>query len=372
MTALFLYFFRFLIVGSVVFLFVGMFKPEWLRFRGKQPDIVMTIVIALGLFMLGLTGVTKTFHTVEIPDTAESKAGLALSAATYVDDVLSKDCKRGSKPGKTGASDDEQTADGIRFAVRTPSNYKETHAHPLLMVYAPAGRDREEAEQFMYLTREATAAGFIIAYVDHHAVSPGAVVQLGEIPLLIEQKWCVDKKRIFMTGHSDGGTIAMGAAFFNGTKHIPTAIAPSAVGIRGDDLQDRNCPKPTPVMLMHSNRDKLFPNYGKEAIEWWARCNKCTTKTYSIEDRKKLVTKKTGWEGYYRKELEQKAEDLKAGKPLPFTTPVAVAPGCVAYSGCKNDVQTWYCESSDPHPQWPGRNKEIVAFFKTVSSRLGN
>lgn len=191
----------------------------------------------------------------------------------------SNGCEPGAKLGKTGVSDDEKTSDGIRFAVRTPSNYNDSIAHPLLMVYAPAGRDRSETEEFMYLTREATASGFIVAYADHRPLSPEAIVQLAEIPKLIEQKWCVDQKRIFLTGHSDGGTIAMGTAFYNGTKHIPAAIAPSAAGIRGEDLVDRNCVKPIPVMLMHSSRDKLFPNFGKEAIEWWAKCNKCTTKT---------------------------------------------------------------------------------------------
>ncbi|NOT10703.1 MAG: hypothetical protein HOP23_02540 [Methylococcaceae bacterium] len=370
MSILLLYFFRLMIVSSVAVLIIGLFKPEWLRYRDKQPDPLMTFVIAVGFFITGFTGASKTYFEVEdhVPVSVKS-GGTDLSEAVYSNDVTSNTCKPGSKFGKAGASNDEKTQDGIRFSVRTPTNYNDTVAHPLLMVYAPAGRDRTESEEFTFMTRDATAAGFIVAYADHRPLSPEAVVQLAEIPKQIAQQWCVDKKRIFLTGHSDGGTIAMGTAFFNGTKHIPAAIAPSAAGIRGADLEDRNCVKPIPVMLMHSSRDKLFPNFGKEAIEWWARCNKCTTKTYSVNDRKMSDTAKNwDWEAYYNQELAQKAKDLKTGQPLPFTTPVTDVEGCVAYSGCKNGVQTWYCEGSGPHPEWPGKNKAIIDFFKTVKT----
>jgi polyhydroxybutyrate depolymerase len=169
-------------------------------------------------------------------------------------------------------------------------------------------------------------AGFIVAYADHRKMSTETIVELAEIPGLIEKKWCIDKKRIFLTGHSDGGTTAMGIAFLNGTKHIPAAIAPSAVGIRGEDLQEYHCPNPLPVMVMHSSQDTLFPGYGKEAIQWWAACNGCDTAS-SVKD----------------------------------------ADGCVTYSGCKNNVATRYCEGTGTHPEWPGKNKAIIDFFRAVN-----
>jgi polyhydroxybutyrate depolymerase len=178
----------------------------------------------------------------------------------------------------------------------------------------------------MYLTQEATAAGFIVAYADHRKMSTETFVELAEIPGLIEKKWCIDKKRIFLTGHSDGGTTAMGIAFINGTKHIPAAIAPSAVGIRSEDLKEYNCPNPLPLMVMHSSHDTLFPGYGKETIEWWAACNGCDS-----------------------------------------TSPVKDADGCVTYTGCKNNVTTRYCEGTGPHPEWPGKNKAIIDFFRAVN-----
>jgi polyhydroxybutyrate depolymerase len=201
--------------------------------------------------------------------------GKMLGEAVYEIDTNVRRCEPGTKPGNTGASNDEKTSAGIRYMVKTPANYNSSIAHPLLMVYAPGGKNRYESEDYMYLTQAGTAAGFVVAYADHRTMTPKAIEELAEIPGLIERKWCIDKKRIFLTGHSDGGTAAMGIAFLTGTKHIPAAIAPSAVGIRGDDLKGQSCPNPLPVMVMHSSRDSHFPGYGKEAIQWWAACNGC-------------------------------------------------------------------------------------------------
>ena len=207
--------------------------------------------------------------------------------------------------------------------VKTPVNYNSSIAHPLLMVYAPARTSRYESEDFVHLTQEATSAGFVVAYADHRSLTPKTIEELAEIPGLIEKKWCIDKKRIFLTGHSDGGTAAMAIAFINGTKHIPAAIAPSAAGIRGEDLKAYQCPTPLPVMIMHSSQDTHFPGYGKEAIQWWAACNGCET----------------------------------AGL-------VKDADGCVTYKGCTNNVTTRYCEGTGTHSEWPGKNKAIIDFFR--------
>jgi polyhydroxybutyrate depolymerase len=207
--------------------------------------------------------------------------------------------------------------------VKTPAHYDATVAHPLVMVYAPARSNRYASEGFVHLTQEATAAGFIVAYADHRTMSPKAIEELAAIPGLIEQKWCVDHERIVLTGHSDGGTTAMAIAFLDGTKHIPAAIAPSAMGIRGEDLKAYQCPDPLPVMLMHSSQDRLFPGYGKEAIQWWAACNGCDA-----------------------------------------SPPVKDADGCVTYRGCKNNATTRYCEGTGSHTTWPGSNKAIIEFFR--------
>jgi polyhydroxybutyrate depolymerase len=325
MNELLIVIFRVMIFLSVALFGIGIFKPELLRFRQKQPGRTTIVATAIGILIIGFTGAGAIQYAGK--NNAEAvNPGKLLGEAVYAVDDNTRRCDPGTKPGTAGASNDEKTSTGIRYMVKTPVNYNASIAHPLLMVYAPGGRTRYESENYMYLTQEATAAGFIVAYADHRKMTTETIEQLAEIPGLIEAKWCIDTKRVFLTGHSDGGTTAMGIAFMNGTKHIPAAIAPSAVGIRGEDLKEYNCPNPLPVMVMHSSHDTLFPGYGKETIEWWAACNGCDA-----------------------------------------ASPVKDADGCVTYAGCKNNVTTRYCEGTGTHPEWPGKNKAIIDFFRAVN-----
>jgi polyhydroxybutyrate depolymerase len=325
MDALPLNIFRAMISLSVVLLIIGIFKPEWLRFRQRQPGRITIIAVAIGILTIGVFGAAMTQYAGK-NNSETVYRGKMLSEAVYAIDNNTRRCEPGTKPGNAGTSNDEKTSAGILYMVKTPANYNSSIAHPLLMVYAPGGRNRYESESYVYLTQEGTAAGFVVAYADHRNMTPKAVEELAEIPGLIEKKWCIDKKRIFLTGHSDGGTVAMVIAFITGTKHIPAAIAPSAVGIRGDDLKEQSCPKPLPVMVMHSSHDTHFPGYGEETIQWWATCNGCDT-----------------------------------------ASPVIDADGCLTYRGCKNNVTTRYCEGAGAHPEWPGKNKAIIDFFKDLS-----
>jgi len=192
------------------------------------------------------------------------------------------------------------------------------------MVYAPGGHSRFASEAFYGITREATGAGFVIAYADSVRMRIPAIIQLGKIPGLIADKWCVDPKRVFFTGHSDGGTVASALAFLEQTRGLALAIAPSAAGIHGKDFESYKRPSPISVMVMHSAGDRLFPvpEYGAAAAAWWAKCNRCNA-----------VANKAGPDG------------------------------CGTYANCANGVRTLYCEGTGPHTEWPGRNRTILEFF---------
>jgi polyhydroxybutyrate depolymerase len=206
--------------------------------------------------------------------------------------------------------------------VRTPSNYDATFAHPLLMVYAPAGQSRWGTERFMGLTTMATGAGFVVSYADHKQLNIPTVEQLGTIPGLVAKEWCIDEKRVFVTGHSDGGTASMALAVLDKTKRIPTATAPSAAGWMGKDLESFQCPDPIPIMIMHSKNDSLFPGWGAQTSAWWAGCNQCDiTKTKTVEG------------------------------------------GCRAYQGCASGGATLYCEGTGSHRDWPNLNRVMLEFF---------
>ncbi|MCZ6665297.1 MAG: hypothetical protein O7B81_08330, partial [Gammaproteobacteria bacterium] len=74
------------------------------------------------------------------------------------------DCSQGERSGSAGRVNGAQAIAGIRFNLRTPSNYDATRAHPLLVVYAAATHGAAGSERFTGLTREATGRGIIVAY----------------------------------------------------------------------------------------------------------------------------------------------------------------------------------------------------------------
>jgi polyhydroxybutyrate depolymerase len=256
--------------------------PVW-RSNAIKLLFALPIIITLGLFF-----------------SDDSDEYAQMGNANYAANPTAPHCAADSLDGDAGATNGEESPDGIKYNVRTPLNYDPTIGHALLMVYAPASANRAKTEKLTGLTLAATSAGFIIAYADHPPLSPTTTVQLGSIPGLIAKKWCIDPQRVALTGHSDGGTSAMALAFMAGTRQIPKAIAPSAAGIDYQDLRDRKCPNPIPVMIMHSSKDHLFPKYGQQASGWWAACNKCD--------------------------------------PIPEK----IGNGCMAYTSCANGVKNWY------------------------------
>jgi len=144
-------------------------------------------------------------------------------------------------------------------------------------------------------------------------------------PGLIAKQWCIDKERVYLTGHSDGGTVALALALLEETRQIPSAIAPSAAGFTGAEIATFSCPAPLPVMILHSANDTLFPGFGAEIAAWWAACNECD--------------------------------------PTPSDP---VGNGCLAYLNCANNVTTLYCEGNGAHPTWPALNESLIHFFSSA------
>lgn len=233
-------------------------------------------------------------------------------------------CEPGTRDGAVGVTDGESTERGITFNVRTPTDYDPTVAYPLIVVYAPAGADEADTERFTGLTPVATDAGYVIAYPDHRSPSSDdVIVEYGTIPSVIAASWCIDESRVYMTGHSDGGSVANLLALDPAVSPRPAAIAPSAAGVNGAYLASRSCPPPVPVMVIHSSGDTLFPGFGAEAAAWWADCPGCD--------------------------------------PTPGE---AGDDGCVAYETCEDDIEILYCEVTGAHGSWPRLNASILDFFE--------
>ncbi|MBI2783810.1 MAG: poly(3-hydroxybutyrate) depolymerase [Gammaproteobacteria bacterium] len=231
--------------------------------------------------------------------------------------------------GGLGAVADHEralTAAGLHFSVTTPRNYRADFAHPLLVVWAPSGLSEQFSERFTGLTGAATERGFIVVYSRSVPLGEKALRALAEIPAAAMARWCIDPARVAYTGHSDGGTVSNALAVLPGLDRRPAVIAPSAMGMQGQDMAAFACPAPTPVMLMHNQDDHHFPDYGVGVANWWARCNGCST-------------------------------HLDA----------AGFPDCEAFSGCV--APTLLCRAPGGHAHWPGFEHRVIEFIDGVMPR---
>lgn len=250
------------------------------------------------------------------------------TTANYAQLQLPSLCAAPGK-GKGGASDDLVAPGGARFNVRAPQNYQPTLGHPLLVVYAPGGRRRDASEAFYGLTAEATARGFVVAYADHLPLKMENFDPLGAVVPAVAQQWCIDPARVYALGHSDGGTTAQAVVFLGKTGTAVAAIAASGAGIRGQDLAEYACPAPTAALIVHSRDDHLFrpPAYGRDAAQWWARCNRCDAE------------------------------------------PVERA-GCLQFQGCA--APTLYCETRGPHANWSVERSVLLDFLAPARTQVAS
>lgn len=237
------------------------------------------------------------------------------------------DCEPDSRPGEAGITDGAQTRAGFLYNVRTPDDYDPTVAIPLLMVYAPAGGQAGTTETFTGLTPDALARGWMVAYANH--VSPQsveAVQPLADIAVDITETWCVDTERVYLTGHSDGGSADHIIAGFEQLPFAPAGMAPSAAGISAGTLTQFTCPDAAiPTLVLHSRNDGLFPvsdGFGRGAAVWWADCNGC---------------------------------DATASAPD--------ANGCERWSACTDDAAVMYCQNTGSHGTWPRQNALMLDFL---------
>ena len=163
----------------------------------------------------------------------------------------------------------------------------------------------------------------MIAYADH--ITPAGAsdyANAANVPTAVAAQYCVDPANVFLTGHSDGGSLDEIVALEN--LVTTRAIAPSASGVLASQLTQAMCPKAqVSVFEQHSSGDQLFPisgGYGPPMAAWWAQCDGCGAENTARSD------------------------------------------GCIPYS-CTDPLQVLYCQGTAVHGIWPARDGAILDFF---------
>jgi polyhydroxybutyrate depolymerase len=147
---------------------------------------------------------------------------------------------------------------------------------PLVIALHFATGTGQAMERATGLTPEARRAGFDIAYPT--ATSPSGFWTPPDLPRLrrtisaIERTACIDARRVYLVGWSNGGTAAVRAAC-----ELPGTIAAVVLFAAAVNAARSCTPSHTPSLLeIHGTADPLWPYArGRAFVTAWARDNGC-------------------------------------------------------------------------------------------------
>ncbi len=194
------------------------------------------------------------------------------------------------------------------------------------------------------MSQESDQRGFIVAYPEGVSMSWNAGDCCGvawtdgvddlkfvrDLLDAIEAEWCIDKKRIFATGMSNGGFFAHRLACSLSDRIA--AVAPVA-GVLGIEPNTCTPYRPMPILDIHGSSDGIVPYGGgtplvpqlgvglvfrsvPETIEFWRKKNGCST---------------------FEQEIFAKGDAR-----------------CVRYPDCQAGVGTVHCRIDGGGHTWPG------------------
>ncbi|MBX3240572.1 MAG: hypothetical protein KIT80_00965 [Chitinophagaceae bacterium] len=164
------------------------------------------------------------------------------------------------------------------FVINLPPDYYEGGSFPLIIALHGGGGHAEQFESSTGLTEKANASGFAVVYPNGVKSTGFLKVQTWNaggcceyameqniddvkfISSLIDRltaKFAINNKRVYATGHSNGGIMAYRLACELSGKIA--AIAPNASTMM---LESCNPSKPVPVLHMHSELDERVPYLG--------------------------------------------------------------------------------------------------------------
>lgn len=241
------------------------------------------------------------------------------------------------------------------FKVHLPSTYQKEKPAPLLIALHGGGGNMnyQSDEKIYHLISKSDSDGFVVAFPNGYSRFRGKlatwnagnccgkardtnsddVAFIKALILKLESDYSIDKKRIYVTGMSNGGMMSYRLACE--LSDMITGIA----SVAGTD-NTLNCKPSRPVSILHihaKNDDHVLYNGGAgeqafkdksmvtnfvsvpSTIEKWVALNGCSSKP------KRVLEKSGAW--------------------------------CDLYSGCKENVHIQLCVTESGGHSWPGGSK---------------
>jgi polyhydroxybutyrate depolymerase len=233
--------------------------------------------------------------------------------------------------------------------LHVPKSYDATKGTQLILAFHGYGGSADQMRDQTSFNVESEKRGFIVAYVQGTGIAskgfnagdccgkPAWTSHTDDVGLTraivksLTSSYCVDPKRIFNAGFSNGGF--MSYRFICEASDIFAAVA-SVSGVLGVPPEGCSPTRPVPVFHVHGTGDKTVPYNGGGAEDGLGSLVNITFR--SVADT--VTAFKTKWTcGATSKELS-KSGDTR----------------CEEWSGCQAGVTIDLCTVTDGGHQWPG------------------
>jgi polyhydroxybutyrate depolymerase len=189
------------------------------------------------------------------------------------------------------------------YTLRVPRATDSTRALPLVIALHGRGGSGERMVHWSGFDAKADAEGFLLVAPDgtgkprgwYTGFAPGgAIDDVGFIGALLDTlatRYRVDRSRVYVAGHSNGGVLAHRVASDLSNRIAAAAVVAGAIGVRSGDGRTVGIEPPrapVPMLIVHGDADDVVqydaialsprgsqPIPAPEAARFWARANEC-------------------------------------------------------------------------------------------------
>lgn len=179
--------------------------------------------------------------------------------------------------------------------LHVPPSYKPGSPAPLVMLFHGLGSNATDIARATGMREKSDAAGFILAAPEGVKFSWNAgdccggamedgvddVAFVREMVKALSESYCVDARKIYSTGFSNGGFLSLRLACE--AADLVAAVAPV-----GGALGIETCKPaaPVPVLIIHGAADaRVAPARAEAAEKRWAALNGCQEESKPVSDR---------------------------------------------------------------------------------------
>jgi pimeloyl-ACP methyl ester carboxylesterase len=217
------------------------------------------------------------------------------------------------------------------YILDLPTNYDNTKAYPVIFVWHGAGVTNTAFHDYLNMHKEVGNDGIVVTpeCVNSGATWPNDASYFDALYDHFTAKYCIDKNRVFTTGHSMGGLHTGLIGCLRGDKLRADAVlaAPHPTG---------QCVKGHMAAMMSVGMSDFVAS-GPTEFQWWAQENGCTYSMTTPVD------------------------------PTTFTTGAPAEGGtCVEYGGCAPGTPLRTCTFMGAHEIPPWVQGAVWSFFKKL------